>query len=418
MVNETYLKKLAHYPPMIEDVLRRSNPWWGKEYNAPGIPRDEYLDRIFGLMGQERMIILSGLRRVGKTTIMKQLVSRFMRDMESEHILFASIDHPELERTPLYELLREFRRINGLKSGQEVMLLLDEVQSRPDFEKELKAIYDLEEHVKIVASGSSSLVIRHRGAHLVGRFRSIHIEPLTFREYVHFKGEEPDHSEPELMENLMDRYLLDGGIPEYVLSSDQGYITELVTNIIYRDICTTYGVKDPRRLKDLYFLLMGRVGKKMSYSKLARLVGVGNDAVKRYVGYFEESFLLHVVEQDGTPNERKYGPRTCYAPDNGICSVISGSGDTGPLAETLVYLKLRRTCEPRYVDKGGMEVDFLCGRDAYEVKYKASITDKDTKAIESFNKKGIKNRLLITRSRRTEAKAVASQPLWEFLLER
>ena len=141
---------------------------------------------------------------------------------------------------------------------------------------------------------------------------------------------------------------------------------------------------------------MQRVGKRISYSKLARLVNVGDDAIKRYVGYFEEAFLLHVIEQEGTPNERKYGQKKCYSPDNGICSVISGSSASGPLAENSVYLILREDCEPRYYNKGRIEVDFVCKKKAYEVKYKAKLTDKDLEGLSYFKKKGLNEKWIIT----------------------
>jgi len=402
---------------MIDEVLLRYNPWWSKEYQSPGILRQSYIDEVLRLLKRERIVILFGLRRVGKTTIMRQLVARLLGSMNPDRILFAGIDHPELERTPLYELLREFRRINGLKSSQEVVLFLDEVHSRTGFEKELKAIYDLEEKVKLIASGSSGLVVKQKSSHLVGRYRSIKVNPLTFGEFLLFKGEGPDPSEAQLMEKFADNYILDGGIPEYVLSSDQDYVSELVSNIIYRDISAVYGVKDPKLLKDLYFLLMQRVGKKISYSKLARLIGVGDDAVKRYVGYFEEAFLLHIVEKEGTPNERKYGPKKCYSPDNGICSIISGASDSGPLAENSVYLKLRDRFEPRYFERGGIEVDFLCGKMAYEVKYKSRVSDEEVGGLKSLKRKGLKDKWLITRSEKSKGGGIVRVPLWEFLLE-
>jgi len=418
MPYESYIYRFANYHMMIEEVLRKFNPWWHKEYVSPGIPRNSYHLEVEKLFRRERILILFGLRRVGKTTIMKQLIAKYLKEMNHDRIFFAGIDHPELERTPLQELLREFRRINGLKSNQEVILFLDEVQSRSGFEKELKGIYDLEKSVKIIASGSSSLVIKQKSSHLIGRYRSIKVKPLSFQEYLAFKDETPDRSEPQLMEKMADHYLLEGGMPEYVLSSDPGYITELVTNIIYRDICTSYGVKDPKLLKDLYFLLMQRVGKRISYSKLARLLDIGDDAIKRYIGYFEEAFLLHVIEQEGTPNERKYGQKKCYSPDNGICSVISGSSASGPLAENCVYLNLREDCEPRYYNKKGIEVDFLCKKRAYEVKYKAKLAENDLIGFSRFRKKGLNEKWMITRSERSKKGKIKKVPFWEFLLER
>jgi predicted AAA+ superfamily ATPase len=411
-----YLSNPYNIIPMIEEVLRRFNPWWKGNYSAPGVSRARYLDEISRLMGQGRMVILFGLRRVGKTTIMRQHIARLLEKLPPERIMFASMDHTGLERTPLDEILREYRQMHGLKGSDVVYLFLDEIQTRPNFENELKSLHDLEERVNIVASGSSSLVVKHKSAALTGRFRTVKVEPLDFGEYLAFKGEHIDPAEPQYMERLADDYLRVGGMPEYVLHGDLGYITDLTANVISRDISFVYGIKEPKLLNDLYFLLMCRVGKKVSFSKLSRLVDVGDDAIKRYVGYLEEAFLLTLVEQDGTPNERKYGLKKCYAPDTGICSVISGLADTGPLAENAVYLKLARNSEPRFFDRGGAEIDFLCGGKAYEVKYKKKLGENDMQSIEGLNKRGIHEKMLVSRTEKSDKMPIKISPLWEFLL--
>jgi hypothetical protein len=399
----------------MESILRQFNPWWSGNYASPGITRDSYLERMLKLLSQEKIVILFGLRRVGKTVLMRQCIAKMLENRKPESILFASIDNPQLEKTPLHELLSEFRSLHGLRTTDDVVLFLDEVQVRPGFEVELKGIYDLEDHVRIVASGSSSLVVKHRGAHLTGRYRSIHIKPLDFGEYLRFMGVKLEGFEPDLLVNQADNYLHTGGMPEYVLNGDPSYISEMVTNMIFRDICGAYGLRDPKLLRELFFLLMGRVGKKISYSKLSRLLDVTDDTVKRYIGYFEDAFLVHLIEQVGTPNERKYGPKKVYSPDNGICAVISGLSETGPLAENLVYLKLMDGGEVRYHDRDGKEVDFVRGREAYEVKYRAKIDDEDMEVLEKM--RGVDRRVMITRSMSTPSGKVSKVPLWKFLLE-
>lgn len=399
----------------MEEILRRFNPWWSGEYAPPGIVRDSYRQRVLKLLAQERIVILFGLRRVGKTFLMRQCIAKMLEDRRPESLLFVSLDNPQLERTPLHELLAEYRSLHGLRTTEEVTLFLDEVQLRPGFERELKGIYDLEEHVRVVASGSSSLVVRHRGAHLTGRYRSLHIRPLDFGEYLRFRGVETREFEPDLMVNMADSYLRTGGIPEYVLKGDPSYLSELVTNMIFRDIAGAYGVHDPKLLRELHFLLMARVGKRISYSKLSRLLDVTDDTVKRYIGYFEDAFLVHLVEQTGTPNERKYGAKKVYAADNGISTVTSGLSETGPLAENLVYLKLMDGDEIRYHHRNMREVDFIQGRVAYEVKYRARIEESDIEGLESLS--GMDRRILVTRSESGTSGNIRKEPLWRFLLE-
>jgi predicted AAA+ superfamily ATPase len=133
------------------------------------------------------------------------------------------------------------------------------------------------------------------------------------------------------------------------------------------------------------------------------------------MGYFEEAFLLSLIEQDGTPNERKYGPKKCYAPDLGICSVVSGLPGIGPLAENAVFLKLKKRGEVRYIERNGSEVDFLVGNSAFEVKYKDSISPKDIEGLVSLRKRGVANKVIITRSP-TQGDNIVHMTMSKFLL--
>ncbi len=401
---------------MPEETLMLMNPWWSEEYAAPGIERKIYLEKIEKSIKRNNSAILFGLRRVGKTTIMRQFAARKIPEFGRKNIVFASMDHPEIEKTSIIDILREFRRINRLDRKERVLMLLDEVQHRKSFEREMKAIIDSEPSVYIVASGSSSSVIKQRSAAMTGRYRKIHVKPLSFEEFLIFKGRKFDPYQPQLMEAYMDEYLITGGMPQYVLTSDAEVLTDLVEDVIYKDIAGNYGVKDPRLLKDLFFLLMERVGKPTTYSKLARVLEVGVDTIRRYMGYFEESYMIDMVEIHGTPNVRKRAPRKCYAPDTGIKVVFVGKGSIGALAENMVYLKLRELGDVKYYtgDKG--EVNFIYDRSAVEVKYKDVLSEDDVKPIKSLKLKGVKEKLIVTK-RELERKDIKTVPLWKFLIE-
>jgi len=400
---------------VLEETLMIMNPWWSEEYRAPGIERENYLKKIDEELGKSRALFIFGLRRVGKTTIMKQYISKKLESFGRKHILFASLDHPEIENTSIIELLRTFRRMNSLDRKEDVMLFLDEVQHRTGFEREIKAIVDSDPHVWILGSGSSSSVIRHRSAALTGRYRKIQVKPLSFEEFLKFKGKNVDLTQPHLMEAYLEDYLRSGGMPEYVLTKDVQVLINLVEDIIYKDIAGNYGIREPKLLKDLFLLLMERVGKPMTYSKLSRILGVGVDSIRRYIAYFEEIYLIDIVEMFGSPNVRKRAPRKVYVADTGIKVAFSGGRNMGSLAENLSYLMLKERCDVYYYLYERGEVDFICRDSAIEVKYMDEIEDEDLDALKSLRLRGIKNKILITR-REKDVQGVKTTPLWKLSL--
>ena len=399
----------------MEETLRQFNPWWAGKYESPGIPRPEYLKQIRDALAVRNMAILHGLRRVGKSTIMKQFVAQSLGTLPPDRIYFASMDHPSIERTSIIEILREFRRITSARTDENVLLMLDEIQHREGFEQEVKAIIDMGAKVKIVASGSSSLALAHASAYLTGRYRRIPVRPLGFREFITFKSREYLEHEPQVMEALMDEYLLTGGMPEYVMTGDPQTLTDVIEDVIYKDICSRYDVQDPKLLKELYYLLMVRVGTRLSFSKMGRLVDVNVDTARRYVGYFEEAYLLDLIERDGSPNVRKASPRKCYAPDTGIRAVIAGESNVGSLAENAVYLKLKGDGPVRYLMEKNGEIDFLVGGKAVEVKYWDRVEKEQIPHLVKFKGRQVKEKYVVTRRAGPDVGNVKRIPLWRFL---
>ena len=400
---------------MLEETLRLFNPWWSREFTAPGIPRTGYIRKIRQALGMRKVAILFGLRRVGKSTIMKQYAAESLSTLRPDRIYFASMDHPGIERTSILDLLRECRRITSAKTNEDVLLLLDEIQHRDGFEQELKAIVDIEDKVMIIASGSSSLALAHASPYLTGRYLRIPVRPLSFREFLSFRSQEYLEHEPQLMEALADEYLLTGGMPEYVLTGDPQTLTNLVEDVIYKDICSRYEVQDPKLLKELYYLLMTRVGSRLSFSKMGRLIGVNVDTARRYTGFFEEAFLLNIIERDGSPNVRKASPRKCYAPDTGIRVVMAGESNVGSLAENAVYLRLKEEGEVRYLLENEGEIDFLVGGKAVEVKYWDKLEKDQISCLTYYRGRRVKDKIVVTRRAGPTVGNVERIPLWRFL---
>ncbi|MFW6144136.1 MAG: ATP-binding protein, partial [Candidatus Natronoplasma sp.] len=319
-------------------------------------------------------------------------------DIAPENIFYISMDHPAVEDVSLQDLLDDYRKRFMLSRDEKVYVLLDEVQKREDFEKELKSIYDLEDNVYLIGAGSNSLMIKHKSGALTGRHARVQVEPLSFEEYLEFRDISVKPSEMFIEEKAFEEYMSLGGMPEYVLTEDPEYIEDMIEDIIYKDIVSRYKVKDPLLLKKLFFLLCERVGKRVTSSKLARVLKLSHDTVTSYLNYFKETYLIDLVEKKGTLNERTYAPKKAYICDVGVLNVMRGKVEKGALAENLAYQKLKKFGTPRYIMENSNEIDFFVDGKAYEVKFKEDITADDVDNLVSIEADDVKDRVMIVKN--------------------
>ena len=291
-----------------------------------------------------------------------------------------------LDALSISEILEAYRKIHKLPSSQKVYLFLDEVTSKKSYHKELKNFYDLE-NVKIFASSSSASLLRDKNAYLTGRQRIVEVMPLDFREYLMFKDIDIKKADRHLWERYFEDYMQDGGMPEYVLTSDVTYLQNLIDNIISKDIIAHYHIRNNQVIKDFYKLLMERSGKQLSFNKMATILDISVDSAKRYYYYFEETYLIYSIEKYGKLNEKIKGAKKIYASDVGLRNVITGYRDKGAIYENLIFLKLKDH-QPSYLYVDGIEIDFVT-RDGIliEAKYHSQLNEKQQKLFDSFHAK-------------------------------
>lgn len=373
----------------VEKQLYRYNPWWEGEINLSNIiARERYLSLLKEQLNRQEIKFLMGLRRVGKTTLMKLFI-RYLIESETtkpSHIFYVSLDDYVLEKYSIVDLIEEFRKIHRHKYDEKLYLFLDEIAYKKDFELQLKNLYD-EQNVQIVASSSSASVVRSKKPYLTGRSIIIEVSPLEFEEYLLFKGLKIQKRDSHLLDQYFEDYLMTGGIPEYVLRSDMDYLRELVDDIIHKDIAAYHNVKHPAVLKEFFLLMMERVGKTLSINKVANILDVYPDTAKRYLEMFVETFLIHLLPRSGKTNEKILSPKKVYAADLGIRNTFTGFRDKGSLFENYVYLKIKHK-NPGYVYKNGIEIDFLTEDNILiEVKYKSLMTPKQQELFDSMKTK-------------------------------
>ena len=367
----------------IESELYKQNPWWEGKFEEKSISRSTYLEEIFKNIKSKEIIFLTGLRRIGKTTILKQTIKQLLSVKTApQDILFISLDSFNLLEYSIHTILEEYRKIHKKASSDFFYLFLDEVASRDNFEQELKSLYD--ENIKIICSSSIATLMRDKKAYLTGRTKTIEIMPLTFKEFLQFKQAKVSRADKSKTESYFKDYLKLGGIPYYVLTEDRAYLNELIESVIYKDIIAYHKITGERAVKELFVLLCKRVGKPTSYNKLAEILKISVDSVKRYVGYFEKAYLFYVVDRyTKSYNEKVTSPKKIYIGDVGIKNLITEFKDLGASYENLVFLKIKNE-NPEYYLENSIEIDFITKSYLIEAKYNQELTEKQKDLFDSL----------------------------------
>lgn len=373
----------------MEEILYRYNPWWEEKFALPEIiSRPAIIELLKRHSALRDIVFLTGLRRVGKTTLLKLFIQHLIDNegIAPQRIFYTSLDDYLLAKNTILKIIEEYRKIHRIPFKEKIFLFLDEVAYRKDFELQLKNLYD-SQNVKIYASSSSASILKSRKPYLTGRSTVIEVLPLDFDEFLEFKKIKIKKSDSHLIEAYFEDYMEIGGLPEYVLRGDIEYLKELVDDIIYKDIAAFHNIRATHILKDFFLLLMERAGKVVSINKLANILKISPDSAKRYLQMFADTYLIYPVNRCGKTNERILSPKKLYAADLGIRTLFTGFRDKGSLFENYVYHKVRDK-NPCYVYENGIEIDFLTEDGILiEVKYMNEITDKQKALFEKTKAK-------------------------------
>ncbi len=394
----------------MEDILIKFNPWWDGTYEFPGIERSRYLEILEKHIGSRDVILITGLRRVGKTTIMHQIIHRLLQNEDPRKVLYVSMDYLPLKDHMILDIEDAFRRANSLKYNEKVFLFLDEVHFQDDFELQLKNLYDLG-FSKVFASGSANLDIIMRSPHLTGRQRIIRINPLSFGEFMQFRDLSITRADHHLFPSLAMDYVETGGLPEYVLSGDPNVLQTLVDTILYRDISDRHDIRNRENVKNILMMIAQSVSTPLSVNRIARVLKVRNETISRVISLLVEANLIHVVERAGKLAERKAAVRKMYLADTGLFSVLTERINLGAKVENSVFLTLVKNDPIRYWNTNGTEVDFIQGKNAFEAKFKRDVSKKDLTPI--INLRGMSSRTMITESMDEQRDNVRLMPLWK-----
>lgn len=371
----------------MKETIIRQNPWWREKVKEDSIPRPKYLNSIISNLSNKEIIFLTGLRRVGKTTLIKQTINHLIKEnTESKNILFLTLDDLNFTGKTIFEIINEYREINGLRLDDFFYLFLDEITYLDNFEQQLKNLYDTY-NIKIIASSSIATLLRNKKAFLTGRTITVEVMPLDFNEFLIFRGIKADKNDPAFLKKHFEEYMKIGGIPRYVLDNSADYIVELVNAIIYKDIIAQYQISDEKSVKELFRLLCQRIGKPTSYNKLSKILKISDTTIKKYISYFESAYLFYSVEKfSKSVNENITSPKKFYISDLGIKNIVSENKEKGSDFENLIFLKIKNK-NPYYYLKEGIEIDFITKDMLIESKYLSSIEGKQKILFDNIKRK-------------------------------
>lgn len=363
----------------ILKILRSYNPWWVSGAVNPGFcptyKRFSYYEAMKRLQETQvrRTVVLTGARRVGKTTIQFQMIDALLRQGIAPHrIVFVSMDHPMLKLAGVDEILECYH--GNICADQDAYYFFDEIQYAEDWAQWLKTLYDTQPTTKIVATGSASpALVRGSTESGAGRWSVIQVPTLSFYEYCALIGVPDLQLEPTLkpsallgmdqwqrgqvmskiaaVQNHFIRYLQVGGFPELALAkndllAEQVMREDVVDKVLKRDLPALYKIRNVTELERIFLYLCSVSSEVVAIDAVAKeLNGVSRPTVQNYIGYLESANLIYQSYPVDLAGKKvlKASPKI-YIADAAIRNAVLMDSDLltnpvemGKMVETAVY---------------------------------------------------------------------------------
>ena len=360
--------------------------------------------------------IISGIRRGGKSTLMLQILKR-----TEKSALFLNFEDIRLSgfETP------DFTRLNTeIENRQVKILFFDEIQVIDKWEVFINQKLN-EGYLVFITGSNASLLSKELGTHLTGRHLSLELYPFSYNEFLAFN---------KLENNVksFDDYLQTGGLPEFVKNRKANILTQLVNDILYRDIAVRHNIRNVNGLREMTVFLVSNIGKPVAARRLTGLFGItATSTVTDYFSYLKDSYLVDFVSQfDFSVKAQSRNPKKVYTTDLGIYHQIKTTftDDYGRQLENAVFLHLRRKHqEIFYYNKQG-ECDFVVmnkGRAIKCVQVCWQVDDMNMKreiqglksALDFF---GLKDGVIVTHNQtdlfEIESVSVKLIPAWKYMI--
>jgi len=425
--------------------------FWGRPQEV-GIERDHYLKHLNRLAkAKDFSISIIGVRRSGKTFLTKQFLKKAIDSgLDPKQTLYVNLEDPRFHPYLSLELLDEIYQAYRTFVNKEgfALIVLDEVQNIKNWEKWVRRTME-KENVQIVMTGSTSSLLKTEvSTALTGRSLTLEVFPLSFHEFLKFKGvvleDQLDVVKNKAkIERLFIEYLQFGGFPRVVLEEDEflkrEMLKELFDGIVMRDILFRHGFRDVNSVKLVAELAINSFSSLKSVSSLRNeLAGilkrkVSPNFVAEVMEALRESYLLFTIPpfSPKIKDVKKY-PKKIYAVDTGLATTVtlSFSKNLGRLVENAVALHLIKKYGENnlFYYRGKREVDFIL-REGLRITKAIQVTwdlresyEREVKALlEAMDVFNLGEGIIVTADQEREEvyedKEIRVLPFWKFLLE-
>jgi len=377
---------------------------------------------------KDRIVVISGVRRAGKSTFLKQL------SLEFPSFLYLNADDDRfIGATPedLASLLFIWEEVYpGVRT-----VFFDEIQNIPGWERVIRRMHD--EGYRIFLTGSNAQMLSSElGTHLTGRYVRVELFPFGFDEYCTFHqfSWNPSYihttSESAAALRLFSQYMDDGGFPEFLKDPDLEILQRTFDDILFRDVIARYGIREIKSFRLLCRYLYTNMTREASLTSLASVVQMKSPvSLKNWIGYLEDTYLIgtlspfeYSMKKQLSRNQKYYGIDTALR--NAVA--FRFSDDHGLLLENIVWLELRRRGYELYWLKGENECDFIAIEQgivimAIQVCWNLSDENREREfgglmeACSSFP--GSKGYLLTLHQEETPIGEIRIIPVWKWILE-
>ncbi|KKP94615.1 MAG: hypothetical protein US25_C0057G0002 [Candidatus Moranbacteria bacterium GW2011_GWE1_36_7] len=436
---------------ILAEIYRQNKHW-----NAPGeffaeLKDIKYKRKLYAeispYLDTRQVLSIVGLRRTGKTILLKQLIEKLSATVKLEAILFLTFDEAIIPgNITLANYLNEYLEKIAPEKGQ-LYVFLDEIQYNQKWQHIIKRYYDTDTRIKFVVSGSSSLFLRKKTTEsLAGRIYEFSLPVLTFEEYLELKNVDQKMLEEYLkvgisfdkkiedvkfaekffqqhgsvMEKEFENYIKYGQFPEIVGEENLSIVRKHLTDAIYKktieyDIPKIFGVEKVDELKFLFQVLVNEIGSVVETGNIAREIGIDEKTVKKYLNYFEESFLIHLLYNftKSARKSRRLGKKVYLGSPNFFSAFNAWSNDgqlnykMGFLVENYCLLLLKKRFDFvsfKRVRKD--EVDFLATDNILdskkyqhiEIKYRETVPFNDLKFAKKLSAKSGNDLIVVTKN--------------------
>jgi len=339
-------------------------------------------DKIKAYFDSPEAIIITGMRRTGKTTLLNfiydQIVSKNKVFLDLENTL-----NRKYFEEDNYERIKTSFEFLGIDFNHKPFIFLDEMQ----FVKNLPSIvkYFIDHYqVKFFLTGSASFYLKNLFTEsLAGRKYIFELFPLTFSEFLLFKGSPlkiPENAcnitRPifDTISPLYDEYILFGGFPGVILKTSvqerKKALEEIFSSFFQLEILQLGDFRRNEVIRDLMLLLMQRLGSKLDIQKISKELGISRPTLSEYISFLEGTYFIKTIRpfSKGRNSEIRKMPKV-YLCDTGLANHLAKL-DMGKLFENSIFQNLRLKGELNYYQrKSGTEIDFIMDKkEAYEVK--------------------------------------------------